>query len=84
MVALPGTANSPFPSIGPSEDDAVGLGMSDGARAAAQSFWRLVNVHFDAFALLGRNEGSCGGTSRARLRPLGESGASHLRGIPQR
>jgi hypothetical protein len=57
MVSLPATADSPLPGIEPSEGDVVGPSMSGGTRAAAQSFWRLVNVHFDAFALLGRHEG---------------------------
>ena len=32
--------------------------MSGGARVAAQFFWRLINLHSDAFALLGRYEDS--------------------------
>jgi hypothetical protein len=34
----------------PSEDDAAGPSTGAGARAAAQSFWRLINLHSEAKA----------------------------------
>ncbi len=58
MASPPATANGSLHGIESREPDAAGQSMSVGARETAQSFWRLVNLNSEAFALLGRYEHS--------------------------